>query len=774
MRAFLLASVLLAASAALPASAEIDLVERFAVADIGTPIRQIDFRDRKERAVLSGGWRNIIPRPQYQLPLQWLGWDADWTWPWTEGRAAVLELPVIEPSPRVVHLTLAPLTADANLPKQSVRFLWNDRPLGEIEIERAGQRVSLKIPAAVQRRGTNQLDVLPRYWVVPKALGAGPSTIGRGVHVSRIEIEHERPPLYSGQPAADPTGRTIRHPPGSTVSYYVVVPTEAELRAAASVGDDDSDLGAGSSSRIAVDLTDQSGQQRNLWASDRSELGGAVREISVDLTPWAGQMVALTLSHSVVPDALGASGVAERLAPVLWLDPRISSPTPDRESARPPLRRFNILLILFDTLRPDFVAPYGGDVATPALSALAASGTTFDQARSNSSWTRTSVTSLLTGVYPFRHAVIAGGDHLAEGDPYLPEILQARGFHTMAIMNNAVIAPEFGYGRGFDAVHKYYELRHPVVLKDYPAPAAQADLVWDEYVDPFLGEAGAESFFIYLHEIDPHAPFDPPAPFGDPYAVDYKGNIDAARLLVRMFRRHAVPLDAFDVEYLQSRYRGEIAFMDAYLARLMQRLERSGVADDTLVLFASDHGEEFMEHGTVGHYWNLYEEVLRVPMIWRLPGMIAAGQRVPSLVELLDVPPTLLDLLGIPIPEAMEGRSLRRDLSGEEEPPRPRWSFARVRSDGWTSARYGDWKLLREYGGGPLDLPRLELYDLADDPGETRNRWAEEWIVGKTLSQELAAREAQTGPSAGATKDLDLDDLDPKVVEQLRVLGYVE
>jgi len=431
-------------------------------------------------------------------------------------------------------------------------------------------------------------------------------------------------------------------------------------------------------------------------------------------------------------------------------------------------------VILFDTLRPDFVAPYGGDVDTPALSALAASGTTFETARSNSSWTRTSVTSLLTGVYPFRHGVIQGSDHLPAGDPYLPEILRAKGFHTMAIINNAVIAPEFGYGRGFDSVHKHYELRPPVMPRQHHAPDAQADLVWDKYFDPFLAEAGTDNFFVYLHEIDPHAPYNPQAPYGDPYAIDYKGNIDAARLLVRMFRRHAVPLDAFDVEYLQSRYRGEIAFMDAYLARLMQRLERSGVADDTLVLFVSDHGEEFMEHGTVGHYWNLYEEVLQVPMIWSLPGLIAAERRVPSLVELLDVPPTLLDLLGIPIPEAMEGRSLRRDLSGEEEPTRPRWSFARVRSDGWTSARYGDWKLLREYGGGPSDLPRRELYDLADDPGETRNRWAEEWIVGKTLSQELAAREAQPGSSAGATKNLDLDDLDPKVVEQLRVLGYVE
>lgn len=444
----------------------------------------------------------------------------------------------------------------------------------------------------------------------------------------------------------------------------------------------------------------------------------------------------------------------------------------------PPLAH-NVIFILVDTLRADHLPLYGyGRDTSPNLTALARQSLLFANARSQASCTFPSVNSILTSRSPAAFLGQPGGAMgLPPAIPGLAEILRARGFHTAAISASPVVRqspsrfnPLGGYGRGFAS------FQEDCVWKG-------ADCVTDQAL-PHL-DHDPRPLFLYLHYLDPHGPYAPAAPAapagsagswrrrfalappepvkefvrkGDPNPIAnwlYKGGPDPG-------------LTAADLRYLIDLYDDKIAFFDAQLGRLLERLRATGLLDDSIVVFAADHGEEFMEHGGVKHCRNLFDTAIRTPLLLRVPG--ARPRTVAAPVENLDIVPTVLDLLGATPPSpppaagaAFEGRSLRPAVAGEDAALPEARQFAAQGA-------------LRSVAGGGLKLVydlgtrRFALYDLAADPGETRDVLGQHRRELQSLRQALSRWLARTeGPAAGDSlhRAAEAD-------RRLRSLGYLD
>jgi len=393
--------------------------------------------------------------------------------------------------------------------------------------------------------------------------------------------------------------------------------------------------------------------------------------------------------------------------------------------------RPNVLLVTIDTLRADHLGCYGdAGAATPVLDALAARGARFATAVAHAPLTTPSHASILTGLTPLRHGVRDNGDFvLPDGIPTLAEAFHDAGYRTAAFVSGFPLDARFGLARGFgvydDRLPHGGDRRRSAYVErpaDRTTAAARAWL-----------EAGPPSpWFVWVHYFDPHAPYEPPP--------DY-----AARFAGRP-------------------YDGEIAFVDAQLGALLGLLDVKGVAGRTVVLATADHGEALGEHGEETHGVFVYDGTLRVPWIVAGPG-VPAGV-VPTVVARgIDVAPTLLDLAGaIPARASMEGRSLVPALRGRSMPDAPAYAeslFARLRLGwaplhAWRTARF---KL--------IDAPRVELYALDTDAGETRDASGEKAEVADRMRRELQAALAARPPDAAA-------DPGPDAAERLRALGYLD
>jgi arylsulfatase A-like enzyme len=447
-------------------------------------------------------------------------------------------------------------------------------------------------------------------------------------------------------------------------------------------------------------------------------------------------------------------------------------------SARGP----SVLLITVDTLRADRLSLLGNPRKTsPSIDAWAANGVVFELAYAPRGQTWSSLTSLLTGKYPIAHGVRTNGDQLRPEHRTLAEWLAAEGFATAAFLTNMGAAPN----RGF---------REKAVFRD--PSRSQSD--WDrEAVDGaigFLERQRGERFFAWVHLMEPHEPYLAPAPYRDRWIADYAGPYDgSSEQLDRVALDPSVPFQTRDKDAIFALYDGQIASTDAEIARLLGALARLGLDGETLVILTADHGEELLDHNRYAfHSASIYDSVLRVPLVFKFPGRIGGGRRVASVVELIDVLPTVCELLSLPAPPGTQGQSLVPLLDGARaERARSEAFFewsppGRDRSPSATdrifALRQDRWKLvsnpagLRPWNrpylripGSGFSLARTELYDLEADPHETRNLAAAQPEIVRRLASRLDQWLAGELPRQGAS-----DAPGEEALEQLRQLGYIE
>src|ERR1700722_19926368 len=414
----------------------------------------------------------------------------------------------------------------------------------------------------------------------------------------------------------------------------------------------------------------------------------------------------------------------------------------------------NIIFITVDTTRADRMGFLGSKRgATPNLDVLARQGVVFERAYSQAPLTPVSHATIFTGTYPQFHTVTDFGHPLPALLPFVPEILHNSGYHTAAFIGSIILDPKGnmapGFDRGFDHFDAGFHMKRDAQESRYDNVERRAGDVVGHAI-AWLKVNRQSPFFIWIHLYDPHAPYDPPPPYD------------------KQFR------DPYD---------GEIAYADASLGKLFQYLRQRGLYDRALVLMMSDHGESLGAHGEAMHGIFLYDETIQVPMFFKLPGGLLAGRRVASRVRLVDVAPTLLSMLSLPLPPTFQGESLvpmmkaamlksstaKGSVTSAQAPVENLPAYAETdyphRAFGWSSIRSmrtGKYLFVR--------APRRELYDESRDQGAQHNLAATSPAVPDTLQTQLDQFRDRTSSyheksePAPATSDQS---------ENLSALGYV-
>jgi arylsulfatase A-like enzyme len=435
------------------------------------------------------------------------------------------------------------------------------------------------------------------------------------------------------------------------------------------------------------------------------------------------------------------------------------------DSSRPP----NVVLIVVDTLRYDHVGCYGSErETTPNMDAFASDAVRFQRAYSTAPWTMPSVASMLTGLYPGACRPADTWDLLAEELTTLPEVFRAQGYATAGIISHFLIGPRFNYDQGFDTFiddEANADNMHGHVSSE--ALSRQASEVLNDL------SSKAKPFFLFVHYFDPHYDYQRHPEYG--YASESAGRLDGKQTIEHL--RELSDMTSEESRFLKSLYDEEIRYTDQGIGMLLDELRRLELYDHTIVAITADHGEEFLDHGWLGHTRTLYEELIRVPLIIRAPGIERPAREVESPVSLVSLASSLLDLAGVnPAGIGSHGASFAPMMRADG--PRPSTIiFSEASFDSSMPADLGKktnkksiiwerYKLVRDESSG-----ELELYDLKKDPEERTDLSETSESLLQSLLPMLDERILASRPSESAdTEDVELteDELD-----RLRDLGYV-
>lgn len=389
----------------------------------------------------------------------------------------------------------------------------------------------------------------------------------------------------------------------------------------------------------------------------------------------------------------------------------------------------NVLLLTLDTTRADRIGCYGWKRAvTPALDALAQSGVRFDRAFCQAPITLPSHAVLLTGTYPPENGVRDNGRYaLGRELPTLAESFRRHGYKTAAFIACQALDARHGLDRGFEV----YDDEMPVSKSGESLYERRADQVCDKALE-WLRRGRQEPFFCWVHLYDPHSPFAPPKPY-----LDMTG-------------------DPYD---------GEIAFMDAHIRRLVDWMRADSLLSKTLIVVVADHGESLGEHGYGFHALLVYDSIMRVPLMFSLPGRLPANVTHRGIVRVADVMPTILDLMGWDAPPQVSGESFIGALGGEAIPSRQSYGETDFPYEnfGWSKLR-----CLIERRFKYIAAPEIELYDRVADHRELRNLARKHPDIVGSMRQSLAALQQRMHQRDGV-----LVGMDAETARALRSLGYV-
>ena len=396
---------------------------------------------------------------------------------------------------------------------------------------------------------------------------------------------------------------------------------------------------------------------------------------------------------------------------------------------------YHVILITIDTVRPDHLGCYGYTaIATPSIDHLANTGARFTQAFTPVPITLPAHTSLLTGLFPLATGVHDfTGNRVATGMATLAGILHDHGYSTAAFVGAPVLDSRFGLNQGFDTYFDHFNLKsgQEVHLDAMKRPG---DQVVDEALK-WLVRRPSRPLFLWVHLYDAHSPYRPP----EPYAGRYRGR----------------PYD------------GEIAFADAQIGRLVAALTAQGLWERSLVVLVSDHGEGLGEHGEKTHGFFIYNSTLHVACIIRVPG--AAPRVISDEVSLVDVMPTVLQALRLPLPAGLQGRSLLSLVAG-----RAGETTSNLYAESYPPLLHFGWNLLRGlewHGWKYIETTRPELYDTRADPAEAKNLFTGNQAMALEMRNRLRTLVSRYTPSAGGAASAEAP-TDPALLESLRSLGY--
>ncbi len=462
----------------------------------------------------------------------------------------------------------------------------------------------------------------------------------------------------------------------------------------------------------------------------------------------------------------------------------------------------NILLISVDALRPDhtFLGHYERDT-TPHLKEFAKESVIFDNAFANSSWTRASVTTMFTSLYPTSHGNNGLGSEISDAAFTLPKALKTKGYATGVFSANAFVSPVFGYGSGVDKFyHKQISIFGQLILghilgsiRKYSPFLKELNKFLESVEIPFWGQArkttqaeglnnafldwiaslNNQPFFAYFHYMETHTPYATPPPFNrkfvkPSYAGPEQHDYPLHEPFYPLTKAIALPEDKY--ENVVAQYDGNIAYVDHRLNELFEALRERHLLDKTVVIITADHGEEFYEHYGWGHGKSLYREVIHVPMIVRYPAFFPQGKVSQANVQHIDLLPTILDLTGVPAPKHLEGRSFVPLAKNPDDPGDTRPLYSEVIHENSYARTVIDKNLklieLHVYG-----KEKQLLYDLTADPKEQNPLDLKTHPESVSLKQLLDSFYKRAEGKMLGSKSVEIDQ---ETLERLKTLGYVK
>jgi arylsulfatase A-like enzyme len=645
---------------------------------------------------------------------------------WASDDVSTLDLVVLEPRDLELQLKMRPFTWPGS-PAQGVTIDLNGHELGSWEFD-GPTTLRVPLPAEDLRPGDNKVGF---SWVWAQRVS---EVLNRkGQHRRAAAITNV---IVAGLSDPDP----VSDRPPAEAGLELLPASQMKIA-----------LWADEKSRLEIDSGLESEGGLQVWVRRESE------DLSLRWTSQGrGDSARLPLGNKegpveivfrTPPSPIEATRIIRR-AQVVWPSEAPQQALTPMEAGSQP----DILLYVVDTLRADRLSCYGGPPGiSPALDGLAADGVLFENVVAQSSWTKPSMVSVLSGLLTTEHDVRLREPRIPSEVTLVAEHLQSAGYRTAAITTNAYLVEGAGFARGFEGFEYTRESSEVVTQKG---------LDW-------LDEVGNEDpVFLWIHTIDPHAPYDPSEPFRSEWAPNIAegvGTIDHIRSLAKQQFRTG---HAFREQFL-ALYDAEVAQNDASLGIALEWLRERGRYQDTLVAFLSDHGEEFWEHGVNGHGHDLFEEVLHVPLVIKPAGRGSPGLRRTEIVEHIDLVPTLLAAAGLDLPAELRGRNLLRLPLVDDE---NHVAFSEMTYDGreGVSLRWRNYKLIVPVSHGFLPGPRL--FDLESDPDE-KNPVTDRPVTAAWLA--LEGRRGMALLSSAPSSEAPVN-MDRKIREDLEALGYLD
>jgi arylsulfatase A-like enzyme len=655
---------------------------------------------------------------------------------------------------------------------QAAEVFLNGQPVGRFALNDARHRYRIELPEAAQRNGENRLRLA--FAAAASPADGDPKSQDRrelaaalySLVVGRADDQGMDDLLARGAPAPFAVAAGEGGAPALTLvgpaalRFALELPAGAELRFTPALHP--SARAAAASATLSVKLEDARGE-RELWTRTLGPRDAASGEVAIDLPGAPGDVARLSLEIKGDRFAWGvltAPRVLGERGPEPGADPALAGRV---KALRDGLGQPNVLLVVLDAGRAQQFGCYGhGKPTTPEIDRIAAEGIVFESAVTPAVYTLGAMSSVWTSQYPDRHH---GDVSFSAGLPRdrltLPEVLGAQGIHSAGFVANAVAGRLNGFDRGFSEFHEVWQ-----------KVGSAADSFRRVLPDWLRANAGRR-FLAYVHFREPHFPYDPPPPFDTRFGPE--GPISRAQRRDSAFftdlnqgRRQAAP---GEIDHLVSLYDGNLGFADQEVGAIRRELEATGLLEKTVLIVMADHGEGLFEHGWVGHNVDLHEESTHVPLIVRFPaGKGPKGKRVAGLVDLLDVAPTIAELLGVSDQggwrQKFQGRSLLPMIEGAAGKPavlsrtvwdRPRYAYR--------DARY---KLIHDTRTG-----ESQLLDLQADPGERRDVAREQPLRTAALRESLfewiarVTRRAPAGASGGEQAPT------CEQCETLKSLGYL-
>jgi len=698
---------------------------------------------------------------------------------WSKGESEVA-LRFEAASPRAVVLDLQPFRGVRD---QRLVVRLNGTALDEVKLADVRSRYRIALPAAAQKIGENRLRFVFAATAAPSDQDPKAQDLRQlaaafySLTLSQADDAGLDDLLMRDAPrpfaVADTDGvPSLRLVGPALVRFALRLPAGAELRFTPELLDAARAAAGAASFRVTCESAENLGE-RELWSLVLRANDKPPGEVVVRVPGSAGEIVRLGLLVGAVDGAVqgGRFAWGAFRAPRLLgrggadpLEPGALAPADDAraDGLRRGLANANVLFVILDAARAREFGAYGYErPTTPEIDRIAQEGVVFEQAYTPAVYTLGAMSSVWTSQYPDRHhGDVSFSSRLPKDRLTLADVLSGQGILTAGFVANAIAGGLNGFDRGFQDFHEVWR-----------EIGSRAD-VFRQALPPWFAKNKGRRFFAYVHFREPHFPYDPEPPFDTKFGpegpIPKAARRDAAFFQdVNQGRRSFSPAER---EHLVRLYDGSLAYVDQEVGALRRNLEAEGLWEKTVVVIAADHGEGLMEHGWVGHNVELFEPSARVPIVIRFPGGVGPrGTRVRELVDLLDIAPTVADIFGVRAKggadREFQGRSLLPVALGAIGKPlvlsRTVWDRPRY------ALRDGRWTYIYETATG-----REQLFDAAEDPGETKDRavaealrtaYCRETLHEWTRSVFRGVRSGSEG-AASMTKEQ---------CENLKALGYL-